>query len=99
MIAPLLSGSGMRVKIIEGMLNQKAIVTSSIGCEGIKATNEEELFIADSALEFSKYVLLLLRNRQKAIDTGTKAFLFVKEEYNNRKLIDKLATFYKQQIG
>jgi polysaccharide biosynthesis protein PslH len=35
MIAPLFSGSGMRVKIIEGMALGKTIVTTTIGAEGI----------------------------------------------------------------
>ncbi|MFA9391106.1 MAG: glycosyltransferase family 4 protein [Prolixibacteraceae bacterium] len=96
MIAPVLSGSGMRVKIIEGMLHQKTIVTTSIGCEGINVKNEEHLFIADNYSDFSNYIIALLANRPKVIETGIKAFNFVKEEYDNRYLIKKLAAFYKQ---
>jgi hypothetical protein len=99
MIAPMLSGSGMRIKIIEGMLYQKAIITSTIGCEGIKVKNEEQLFIADTPADFSKYVLSLLRNRKKIIETGAKAFKFVKDEYNNQHLNNKLVAFYNQHIG
>ena len=94
MIAPVLSGSGMRVKIIEGMLHQKTIVTTSIGCEGIDVKNEIHLFIADNEKDFAKYILALLGNRAKMVETGTKAYKFVKEEYDNKYLVRKLTTFY-----
>lgn len=96
MIAPLLSGSGMRVKIIEGMLYQKAIVTTSIGCEGIDLTNKKEIYIADKPKKFVKYVLELLNDRQKVIEVGLNAYNFVKVKYDNKKLIEKLLDFYKQ---
>lgn len=98
MIAPVLSGSGMRVKIIEGMLHQKTIVTTSIGCEGINVKNEIHLFIADDPTEFAKYILALLSNRPKMVETGAKAFKFVKEEYDNRYLTNRLATFYNHYM-
>lgn len=99
MIAPVLSGSGMRVKIIEGMLNQKSIVTTSIGCEGINVINEEHLFIANNETDFSNYILKLLGNRSKVEETGIKAYKFVKEEYDNRFLINKLVEFYNQHLS
>ncbi|MGF7140764.1 glycosyltransferase family 4 protein [Roseimarinus sediminis] len=96
MIAPLLSGSGMRVKIIEGMMYQKAIVTTSIGCEGIDVRNEEELFIADDPEVFASYLLKLLSNREQVIACGEKAFKYVRQHYHNVPLTQKLAAFYTQ---
>ena len=52
LIAPLLSGSGIRIKILEGMALCKAIVTSSIGAEGIYAVHDEHLLIGDDAATF-----------------------------------------------
>ncbi|GIV43400.1 MAG: glycosyl transferase family 1 [Bacteroidia bacterium] len=43
-IVPLLSGSGMRVKIIESMALGKCIITSSIGAEGIPVQPNEKYF-------------------------------------------------------
>lgn len=98
MIAPLLSGSGMRVKLIEGMCCRKAIVTTPVGCEGIPATNEKEIFIAPTAVQFIEYVLILLNNRQKIVDTGNNAFTFVKVAYNNIELNKRLVAFYNQHL-
>lgn len=99
MIAPLLSGSGMRVKIIEGMFYKKAIVTTPIGCEGINVKNKQELFIAGSPDIFTDHILTLLNNRNLVIETGSKAYNFVKEEFDNQKLNRKLVTFYKQHLS
>lgn len=96
MIAPLLSGSGMRVKIIEGMGNYKAIVTTKIGCEGINVKNKEHLFIADTPEKFSMFTLKLLSNRKQTTLMGNNAFTFVKEEFDNQKLNSKLVAFYNQ---
>lgn len=41
MIVPLWSGSGLRIKIIEGMSYGKAIVSTSIGAEGINYTHQK----------------------------------------------------------
>jgi glycosyltransferase involved in cell wall biosynthesis len=97
-IAPLLSGSGMRVKIIEGMMYQKCIITTPVGCEGIKASNKEHLFIAKNHEQFSEMTINLLSNKKKAIETGQKAYNFVLSAYDNQKHIEKLTTFYNQQL-
>lgn len=97
-IVPLLSGSGMRIKIIEGMMHQKCIVTTPIGCEGIEAINNEHIYIAKNQNDFSKIVIELLSNKEKTLATGLKASKFVKLAFDNQLLIEKLATFYKQYI-
>jgi glycosyltransferase involved in cell wall biosynthesis len=94
MIAPLLSGSGMRVKIIEGMLYHKAIVTTSVGCEGIRVKDREHLFIANTPEKFSSDVLALLSSKKKVIETGAKAALFVEANYNIKHITQKLIAFY-----
>ena len=45
---PISSGSGMRIKIIEGMALGKVIISTTIGAEGINCTSGENIIIADS---------------------------------------------------
>ena len=52
MIVPLLSGGGMRVKIVEGMAMQKCIISTSIGAEGINFENGTNIIIANNQEEF-----------------------------------------------
>jgi glycosyltransferase involved in cell wall biosynthesis len=98
MIAPLLSGSGMRVKIIEAMMYQKCIITTPVGCEGIDAVNNEHLFVAKNESQFSDIAINLLTDKNKVLDTGEKAYNFVRAAYDNHKLIEKLTSFYNQQL-
>lgn len=98
MIVPLFSGSGMRVKIIEGMGLAKAIVTTPVGCEGIDAENGKHLFITDKAETYAEHVLYLLQNNARAEEMGSAAFEFVGNEYSNQAIISKLTNFYNQTL-
>ena len=57
MLVPLLSGSGLRIKIIEGMAYGKAIVSNKVGAEGIFCDPKNDLIIADSTGDFSNAVI------------------------------------------
>lgn len=98
MIVPLFSGSGMRVKIIEGMSNSKSIVTTSVGCEGINAENGKHIFISDDPIAFSKYIVTLLNDKELMLRIGKNAVGFVLQNYDNRILNEKLTTFYNQYL-
>ena len=55
MIVPLFSGSGMRIKIIEGMALGKTIVSTEIGAEGIEVSDNENILIATDADVITSY--------------------------------------------
>ncbi|MFQ3579077.1 MAG: glycosyltransferase family 4 protein, partial [Bacteroidales bacterium] len=95
MVVPLLSGSGMRIKIIEGMAAGKAIVTTSIGCEGINVTNGKNIFIADTPEGFAEAIIKLIENPQLILDIGTHAKQLVETQYDSTKLAENLLNFYK----
>ncbi len=99
MIVPLLAGSGMRIKIIEGMARSKAIVTTSIGAEGIPVTNMENIIIADNIEEMYSAISDLMNNFNQLKSISNKAFSFVKENFNNEKLVSELAGFYQKKIN
>ena len=98
MIVPLLSGSGMRVKIVEGMMYSKCIVTTPVGCEGIHAVNEKQIFIADNPRQFTQYINDLLKNYQKIVETGNNAFTFAKNEFDYEHIFEKVLQFYKHHL-
>ncbi|HPR32292.1 MAG TPA: glycosyltransferase family 4 protein [Prolixibacteraceae bacterium] len=99
MIAPLFSGSGMRVKIVEGMSLGRVIVTTPIGCEGIEALNGQEILIEDDPVNFSTAILRLLNEPERQIQISKNSFTFVQKNYVNEKLAGKLAGFYQTHIG
>ena len=98
MIAPLLSGGGMRVKIIEGMSFKKPIVTTPVGCEGIDAVNEKDIFIAESPKAYTNYIIRLVKDIALQTSISNNCYKFVKENYSNEILSNRLADFYKTHI-
>lgn len=60
MIAPLLSGSGTRVKILQSLRVRVPVICTNVAKEGLELTHEKEVFIADSAEEWTIAVSKLL---------------------------------------
>jgi len=63
MVVPLFSGSGMRIKIIEGMALGKPIVTTAIGTEGILTTSGVNIVVTEDADGFVQSISYLIENR------------------------------------
>lgn len=95
MIVPLLSGSGIRVKIIEGMFLNRAIVATSIAVKGIDATHNEHILIADSPEVFAISVCNLINSEEITNRIALKAQEFATEHYDAKNLAIKLTEFYK----
>jgi glycosyltransferase involved in cell wall biosynthesis len=81
-IAPLLSGGGTRLKILEAMALGTPVVATSKGAEGLNATNGVHLLLADSSSDFAKYVIRLLKDESLRRKLAEKASLLVQEKYN-----------------
>lgn len=99
MIVPLLSGSGIRIKIIEGMMEGKAIVSTSIGAEGIEAENGRHLLLANTPEEFIAAIELCICDRTFCHNIGTQAREMLISTYDNRLIIKKLTGFYTDLIN
>lgn len=99
MIVPLKSGSGLRIKIIEGMAYGKAIVSTSIGAEGINYTHGKNIFIADNVKDFTARVIELLNDKEKRKETENNAAAFARDEFDNLHVVSKLVDFYKNHLN
>ena len=95
MIVPLLSGGGMRVKIIEGMALGKTIVSTTIGAEGIAYEDGKNILIADTEAEFASALDKCLSDRSFSDQIGQNARALVEVNYDNKHICSKLSDFYK----
>ncbi len=95
MMVPLQSGSGMRIKIIEGMAMGKVIVSTSIGAEGIPVTHNENIIIANTPEEFANAIKNLSSNQELKTKIGNNARKFIEDYFENTKLISELLKFYE----
>jgi glycosyltransferase involved in cell wall biosynthesis len=65
-IVPLRAGGGMRVKILNALAHGLPIVSTTLGCEGIRVTHEHDILIADTPEAFAEAVLRVLGDRALA---------------------------------
>ena len=80
-IVPLRVGGGTRLKIFEAMAMGKAIVSTTIGAEGLPVRDGVELRIADTPETFAAIVVELLKNPQMASDMGRQASEIVRAKF------------------
>ena len=96
MVVTLFSGSGMRIKIIEGMALGKPIVTTDIGTEGIPTENGKNILIANDAEKFTDAIKQLINDRDLSNRIGKSAIGFIQEKFDNLSQAEALVEFYKQ---
>ena len=95
LVVPLKSGSGLRIKIVEGMSMGKAVVTTSIGVEGISAEPGVEVKLANDPKAFAKEMIDLYANPKVAKHMGKKAREFAEKYFNQNTVSKELIQFYQ----
>lgn len=81
-LVPLLSGGGMRVKILDGWARGMPIVSTSIGCEGLKVTPNRNIEIADTPEDFAEAVVGIFRNPGHAKELSENGTAWVRANYD-----------------
>lgn len=95
MIVPLLSGSGMRVKILEGMALGRVVITTGIGLEGIHAKHLEHVLIADTPKQFFDAFQFCTTHHKQIKAIGNNARSFITNNYDNLKIGERLIKEYE----
>lgn len=99
MIVPLFSGSGIRIKIIEGMALGKAIISTSLGAEGISYVNGENILIANAPCEFFDMITLCIEDVGRRRMIGRNARQLIESEYDRDAITHRLISFYQQLMN
>ncbi len=85
-VAPLLSGGGIKLKVLEGMAAGRAVVTTPVGAEGIADDGEAPLLVTEGAREFAAAVVEVLGDDDLAVALGTRARDFVGSRFGGREI-------------
>jgi len=98
MVVPLFSGSGMRIKVIEGMAMERAVVSTSLGVEGISAEDNVHLCIADSAGAFAEKIAQCIRNREFYDELRQNGRKFIENHFDYREVAKDVLSFYQERL-
>lgn len=98
MVAPLLSGGGMRAKILEGMAVGKVVLSTHLGMEGISAGHRRECLLADTPEEFFDALNWCYAQGGGLADLGRRAQAFCCENYDNLETGRRLLKTYNNLL-
>jgi glycosyltransferase involved in cell wall biosynthesis len=93
-VAPILSGGGTKLKVLEAMAAGKAIVSTSVGVEGIEANDGEHFLVADDPKVFSARVVSLLKEPDLRERLGANARLLTERKYDWTAICDRASQIY-----
>lgn len=96
MIVPLLSGTGMRVKIIEGMAMQKCIIATAMAAEGIGYKMGKDILIANTTDEFYRLILQCITQPNKWKQVGLNARKTVEKDHDVYKNAKRMVGVYQE---
>lgn len=96
LIIPITSGTSARFKIIEAMAAGVPVVSTTLGCEGLGATDRENILIANSPEKITEHIVALQENKSLADNLRHNAREFIDKQYSwnaiGPKFISEIAT-------
>jgi polysaccharide biosynthesis protein PslH len=97
-IVPLRIGGGTRLKIFEAMAMSKAVVSTSVGAEGLPVQVGENILLADTPQDFAGSIISLLRDPTQRQRLGKSARALVQENYSWPKVAESFARTLKEVV-
>jgi len=94
-IVPLRIGGGTRLKILQALAMEKAVVSTNIGCEGLNLQPNEHILVADEPRQFADETVRLIRDRSLRRRLGENGKTFVQERYDWDVIVKKLELVYR----
>lgn len=98
MLVPLLSGGGMRVKVVEGMALGKVILSTALGAEGIAARDGDNMLLRDSPAAWLDALRDYYHSRLPLAALGAAAARTAHDEYDTRRVTQRLLALYQQLL-
>lgn len=98
-IVPLRIGGGTRLKIYEAMAMEKAIVSTSIGAEGLPVTDGKDILLADTPEAFAEAVVSLIRQESSAAELGKQAAAKVRERFGWDTVAESFSEICQRTLG
>ena len=98
-IVPLRIGGGTRLKIFEAMAMGKAVISTTVGAEGLPVQDGQNILLADTPKHFAESVVSLLRNSDQRRRLGAAARRLVQENYSWPKIAESFSRVLQDALG
>lgn len=95
MIVPIISGSGIRIKILEAMALGKCVVATTIAAEGLGLIDGVHILIADNAGQFIEKIGRCINEPDFRQSIARNAHTFALENFQNKKIFARLVVYYR----
>lgn len=95
-IVPLRIGGGTRLKILDALAMSKAIISTSVGCEGLAVEHGQTILVADTPDAFAQTIVQVLRNPDMAQEIGQRGRALVEARYDWAAVAKGLMAVYEQ---
>ena len=95
-IVPLRVGGGTRLKILDALSMSSAIVSTSIGCEGIEVTDGQDILIGDDPATFTRKIVEICRDRELRVKMNKQARQTALDKYSWKIIAPKLEEVYRK---
>jgi glycosyltransferase involved in cell wall biosynthesis len=90
-ICPITDGGGTKLKILDALAMQKAIIANPIACEGIRVKDGVDVVFAKSAEEYTSAIVDLLKHESRRLEIGINARSLAVREYSCGHVAEKLS--------
>ena len=97
-VCPLRIGGGVKVKLLEAIRAGKAIVTTSVGAQGLNLSDNRALCVSDKKLEFAKIVIKFLIDPEARYQQEKRALCFSKTLPGWDQVIEEYVRCYNKMI-
>ena len=97
-VAPILTGGGIIVKVLDALAAGTPVVTTSFGNEGIGARPGEELLVADTPEMFADAVITLLKDEAEGRRIAGNGSRFVAEHFSLEAVLERMESVYREVV-
>jgi glycosyltransferase involved in cell wall biosynthesis len=98
-VVPLRIGGGTRLKIYEAMAMEKAIISTTIGAEGLPVRDGAELLLADSAESLANAVIRVLKDKALANGLGVRAAATVRAKFGWERVAERFGNICEETLA
>lgn len=98
-VVPLRIGGGTRLKILEALALKKAVVSTTLGSQGLNLKPDVHLLVADEPEDFANKVVKLMETKELRMRLGEEGRRLVELDYNWRHSCEKLEAVYEEALS